>query len=69
MPFLGALMPLLPALLTMGAEMFRFASTEQGQKVVADMLADKERTRKLFAEWGEQLKQLRDALPKGDVQP
>lgn len=45
-----AILPLLQAGLSALAEGLRFLSTEQGQKVVADMLEDKEAAKKNFAD-------------------
>lgn len=43
-----ALIPLIQAGLSALAEFFRFLSTEKGQAVVADMLADKTRSKALW---------------------
>lgn len=44
------ILPLLQAIFSFAAEAMRFGSTEQGQKVVADMLADKEAAKRNFAD-------------------
>lgn len=49
MPF-ALILPLLPAALTALAEGLRFLSTEQGQKVVADMLEDKAAAKQAFSD-------------------
>ncbi len=45
-----AIIPLIQAIASAVAELFRFLSTEKGQQVVADMLADKAASKVMFAD-------------------